>query len=64
MIAESLIRHVCCPEQDALEQAKAKVQTRQVAAVIAERKARVHSALARSIPTEGLCHPAAHRVQA
>lgn len=55
MIFEQTIKHVCSP--DPLEEAKSKVQTRQIAKVIAERRVRVHSALglkaARSIPTEG-----------
>lgn len=51
MIFESIIKHVCSP--DPLEEAKARVQTRRLAAIIKQRQAIVHSALARSIPTEG-----------
>ena len=49
MIFESIIRQACQP--DPLEVAKARVQTRAVGKIIRERKALVHSALARSIPT-------------
>ena len=49
MIYESLIRAALAP--DDLEVAKARVQTRVVGKILRERKALVHSALARSIPT-------------
>lgn len=51
MIFEDLIKTVCTPDE--LETAKAKVQTRRLGAIIKERRALLHSALARSIPTEG-----------
>lgn len=61
MIAEQLIRHVCSP--DPLDEAKERVQTRQIATVIRERKVMVHAALKRGIvPTEGRERPAGHRV--
>ncbi len=50
MIYEKLIRHVCAP--DPLEVAKARVQTRVVGQIIAERKALVHAALKCGVSTE------------
>lgn len=62
MLFEQTIRTVCSP--DPLEEAKDKLQTRAYRAEVERRKARVHSALARSIPTAQTDNPAGHRVQA
>lgn len=50
MIAERLIREALTP--DPLETAKSRVQTRAYRAEIERRKALVHSALARCVPTQ------------
>ena len=62
MIFESIIRQACQP--DPLEVAKARVRTRAVGQIIRERRALVHSALARSIPTEGQAPSCSRRVSA
>jgi len=49
MIFERIIREATTP--DPLEVAKARVQTRVVGKIIRDRRALVHSALSRSIPT-------------
>jgi hypothetical protein len=49
VIFERIIREALTP--DPLEVAKARVRTRAVGQIIRERRALVHSALARSIPT-------------
>ena len=49
MIWEREIREACQPDE--LEVAKARVQTRVVGKIIRERKALVHAALERAVPT-------------
>jgi len=50
VIFETIIRDALTP--DSLEVAKARVRTRAVGRIIRERRALVHAALKRAVPTE------------
>lgn len=60
MIPWSLVFEALTP--DPLEEAQNNRRMKVAGEIIRERRDRVHSALARSIPTEGRSNPAAHRV--